>query len=316
MANQYFSDIGENARRQYVDAMATFTAWEAAKADARGVSGGMYWRRQGGVDYLIRTSRRGGQRGLGPRSPDNEAIMAKFQARKTAAEQRLTDLRDQLVLHQRMNRALYVGRAPQILVEILAVLAEHELTSHFTVVGTHALYAYEAAAGVRFGAPEILATQDIDLLGDTRKRLQFETDLGRGGASMIGVLQKVDPTFKIRPEQRYTAVNSKGFEVDILRREAKDVDPHPLRLSPDEDDFWAVQARRAGVQLSAPRFSSMIVSVNGSMARMATIPPRTFIDFKRWMASQPERDPMKRGRDRIQADAVAARVAEYLPQVS
>jgi len=314
--NQSFIDIGEDARRQYVDATAAFTAWEDAKADAQAVSGGMYWRNQGGVDYLIRTSRHGGQRGLGPRSPANEDIINKFLARKTAAEQRLTDLREQLTRHQRMNRALHVGRTPQLLVEILAALAEHGLATHFTVVGTHALYAYEAAAGARFGSPAVLATQDVDLLWDTRKRLQFETDLSRVGTSMVGVLQKVDPTFRIRPEQRYTAVNSKGFEVDIIRREAKALDPHPLRLSGDEGDFWVVQARRAGVLLSAPRFSSIVVSVTGHMARMNTIAPKTLIAFKHWMALQSDRDPMKRGRDRTQADAVAALIAEFLPNAS
>lgn len=313
MSNQYFIDIGEDARRQYVDAMAAFTAWEAAIAQARTVRGGMCWRTQGGVEYLVRTSHRGGQRGLGPRSPANEAIMANFLERKAAAEQRLADLRAQLVRHQRMNRALFVGRAPQMLVAILNVLAESALADHFTVVGTHALYAYEAAAGARFGASEVLATQDIDLLWDTRKRLQFETDLERGGASMINVLRKVDATFRIRPEQRYTAVNSKGFEVDIIRREAKDMDPHPLKLSRDEDDFWAVQARSAETLLSAPRFSQMIVSVSGHMARMATIPPKTFITFKHWLARQSDRDPLKRGRDQMQADAVTALVDEYLP---
>lgn len=276
----------------------------------------MRWRSQGGVDYLIRTSRSGGQRGIGPRSPATENIMDKFLARKASAVQRLGALQEQLVRHQRMNRALRVGRAPQILVEILATLAEHRLAAHFTVVGTHALYAYEAEAGARFGAPAVLATQDIDLLWDTRKRLQFETDLARVGTSMVGVLQKVDPTFKIRPDQRHTAVNSKGFEVDVIRREAKDLDPHPIRLSSAEDDFWVVQARRAGVLLSAPRLSSIVVSTSGHMARMNTLAPRAFITFKQWMAQQADRDPMKRGRDQMQADAVAALVDEYLPNLA
>lgn len=311
-----FIDIGEDARRQYIDAVATFTAWETATGEAQSVSGSMYWRIQGGADYLIRTSRHGGQRGLGPRSPATEDIFAKFTARKLASQQRLAGLREQLVRHQRMNRALHVGRVPQILVDTLRVMEEHGLSAHFTVVGTHALYAYESAAGVRFGAPAVLATKDIDLLWDTRKRLQFETDLDRVGMSMIGVLQKVDRTFVIRPEQRYTAVNSKGFEVDIIRREAKDLDPHPLRLSEDDDDFWAVQARRAGVLLSAPRFSCIVASVSGHMARMNTIAPKTLIEFKRWMSIQPDRDPIKRNRDKLQAEALMALVTEYLPNVA
>ena len=43
-------------------------------------------------------------------------------------------------------------------------------------MGTHALYAYEAAAGVRFST-DVTATEDIDLLFDARASLVFQTDL-------------------------------------------------------------------------------------------------------------------------------------------
>jgi hypothetical protein len=39
---------------------------------------------------------------------------------------------------------------------------------------------------------------------------------------MVKLLQKVGPTFVVRQDQRYTATNNDGFEVDILRREAKE----------------------------------------------------------------------------------------------
>lgn len=314
MLNQLLIDIGDDARRQYIDANTVFGAWEAARDDAKAIRGGMIWRQQGGKDYLVRTSARGAQTGLGPRSPETEAIFDSFKRRKAEAEERLADLVGQMTRHQRMNRALRVGRSPPLLVAILTELARHNLDAHFTVVGTHALYAYESAAGVRFGASEVLATQDVDLLFDTRKRLQFETDLARVGTSMLGVLQRVDKTFRIRPDQRYTAVNSKGFEVDIIRREQVGDDPHPLRLSSDEDDFWVAQARRAGVLLDAPRFSAVIVSPSGYMARMPTIAPNVFVPFKRWLSIQEERDPLKRRRDALQAEAVSALIEEYLPQ--
>ena len=37
--------------------------------------------------------------------------------------------------------------------------------------------------------------------------------------------------------QKYTAVNKDGFEVDIIRREQVADDPHPVRLSDDEEDL-------------------------------------------------------------------------------
>ncbi len=266
-----FQDISDEARRQYLDARATFEAWEDARNKAADVRGGMFWKLQGGREYLIRTSTRKAQKSLGPRSDETIRIYESFTARKTEAEQRLSDLTARLVHHQKLNRALQVGRAPRLLVEILNQIDQSGLSEHFIVVGTHALYAYEAAAGVRFGEADALSTNDVDLLWDTRKRLSFVAKMGNMGSSMLKIIKKVDPSFDIRQDQKYTAVNSKGFEVDIIRREAKDGDPHPLRLTDEEDEFYAVQARKAGVLLDGPRFSAMIVSTTGHMARMNTV---------------------------------------------
>jgi len=161
---------------------------------------------------------------------------------------------------------------------------------------------------------DTLATRDLDLLWDTRKRILFSTQLAKVDSSMLGVLKKVDDTFRIRKGQKYTAVNQDGFEVDIIRRERADDDPHPIKLSEDDDDFWVVQARRANVLLDSPSFSAVIVATNGRMARMNTVHPATFVAFKRWMANQPDREALKRRRDVLQADAVQELLDKYLPQ--
>lgn len=305
----------EGAQRQYIDAQSVFTAWEDAVKKMAEVRGGMYWQNKNGTDYLIRTTASGSQKSLGPRSKEKEEIYNDFTARKERIEKRFSDLNSELNRHQRMNRALRVGRTPQILIDILNKLSSSGLADHFTVIGTHALYAYEAAAGVRIGASDALATRDIDLLWDTRKRLSFITQMEFLGTSFLGLLRKVDPTFEIRPDQLYTAVNSKGFEVDIVRREAKNIDPHPLRVTDNEDEFLAVQAKRAGILLDGLKFSGMVVSSSGHMARLNTISPVVFAKFKRWMAAQPDRDPLKRKRDILQAELVEELVKEYLPNL-
>lgn len=311
-----FQDIGDDARRQYIDARATFEALEAAETQAAGVRGGMYWKSGvNGLDYLVRTSTRNAQKGLGVRSPETEAIHASFVRRKEEAEGRVKDLSEVLTRHQRMNRALFVGRVPTIVIDILDMLKHADIAEHFTVVGTHALYAYEAAAGVRLQSATV-ATRDVDLLWDTRKRFRLATQLKRLDSSMLALLRKVDKTFSLIDDQRYTAVNSKGFEVDILRREAQEQDPHPAQLSEAEDDFWVVQARNAEQLVSAPRFSAVVVGTTGHMARMNTVHPLAFVRFKRWLAQRPDRDPLKAGRDSLQADTVEQLVRDYLPQLA
>lgn len=264
--------------------------------------------------YLVRTTPAGAETSLGPRTPENEAIYQRFTQRKHESAERLAGLKASLEQHQRLNRALRVGRVEPLVVALLKRLASTQLSPHFRVVGTHALYAYEATAGVRLES-DALATRDIDQLWDTRKRIIFSTQLARVDSSMLGVLKKVDATFRIRKSQKYTAVNKDGFEVDIIRRERAGDDPQPIKLGDADEDFWEAQARRANVLLDSPGFSAVIVASNGAMARMNTVHPATFVAFKRWLARQTEREALKRRRDVLQADAVQALIEKYLPHL-
>lgn len=309
-------ELSPTITRQTIDAVAVFDALAEATAEAAQVRGGMYWHAGPASSpeskYLVRTTPAGAETSLGARTPETQAIYDKFTQRKQASAERLTGLKAALDQQQRMNRALRVGRVDPLVVALLNRLASTQLSEHLRVVGTHSLYAYEAAAGVRLDA-EALATRDIDLLWDTRKRIIFSTQLARVDSSMLGVLKKVDPTFRTRQSQKYTAVNKDGFEVDIIRREQTGDDPHPIKLSDADEDFWVVQARRANVLLDSPGFSAVIVATNGTMARMNSVHPATFVAFKRWLAGQADRDPLKRRRDVLQAEAVQELLDEYLP---
>jgi hypothetical protein len=307
-------ELDPDAARQYIDARSAFLELERTKKGALQYRGGMVWKTVNSKEYLVRTSTTGAQRSLGRRSAETEAMYNNFTAKKQTTEERLAALKARVTKHERMNRALRVGRMPNIAVSILSRLAQAGLDKFFRIVGTHALYAYEAAAGVRF-ASEITATRDVDLLWDTRKRLTFTQKLLQDSPSMLAALQKVDKTFEVIEDQRYTAVNQDGFEVDILRRVAKEGDPHPIRLSAAVDDFWVVQAKRADDLMNAPEFTEVVVAENGSMARLTTIDPAVFVNFKRWMAQEPDRDPLKRRRDMLQADAVEWALHERLPHL-
>jgi hypothetical protein len=314
-------ELSATITRQYIDAVAVFDALAEATLEAAQVRGGMYWHAGPASSpeskYLVRTTPAGAETSLGARTPETLAIYDKFTQRKQASAERLTGLKAALDQQQRMNRALRVGRVDPLVVALLNRLASTQLSEHFRVVGTHALYAYEAAAGVRLDA-DALATRrndnESDLLWDTRKRIIFSTQLAQVDSSMLGVLKKVDPTFRIRQSPKYMAVNKDGFEVDIIRREQTDDDPHPIKLSDADEDFWVVQARRANVLLDSPGFSAVIVATNGSMVRMHTVHPATFVAFKRWMAGQADRDPLKRRRDVLQAEAVQELLEQHLPQ--
>lgn len=296
--------LSDNTARQVIDSTTLFEEFVRVKNRAKPYAGGMYWKRQGDYEYLVKTSPDNRQRRIGPRSDETVRIHEEFVARKQEHESRLKSLRVALTDAERLNKALKAGRVPNVVVSVLQALANAGLGQHFTVVGTHALYAYEAAASVRI-VQGALATQDVDLLWDARRRVKFVTDLGRLELSMLRVLQQADATFVRKEGQAETAINAKGFEVDFLRRQPEGDDPHPFRFSDDEDDLWPVQAVRASVLTNAARFDQVVISATGRMTLMRTIAPEAFIEFKRWMAAQvPQRPEAKRRRDLHQANIV------------
>lgn len=310
-----FIELTETQQRQYIDAESVFRALEQAQDEAQAVRGSMFWREQAGRRYLIRGAAGGGQKSLGGDTPENRDIHDRFAERKAVAEQRVQSLKAALLEQQRLNRALRVGRVPGVVVDTLQALAAAGLQDHFLTVGTHALYAYETAAGVRVQSAAT-ATRDIDLLFDTQKRLSFVTQLQRLDTSLLGVLRKADKTFAVRRDQLQTAVNADGFEVDIIRRTARDGDPHPLRMSDDESDIWAVQVPSGQTLLSSSRFSQVVVAASGAMARMNTIHPADFARIKRALAARADRDPLKKSKDELQARVAEQLLAGYLPHLS
>lgn len=304
--------LSDNAARQLIDSTTIFDEFRRVQQEARQYAGGMYWKRQGEYEYLVKTQPDNRQSRIGPRSPGTEKVFDEFTGRKREAETRLKSLRAALTDAERLNKALKVGRAPSIVVTLLQTLEDAGLGQHFTVVGTHALYAYETAAGVRI-VQGALATQDVDLLWDARQRVRFLADMDKLDASLLEVLQRADATFVRKEGQNETAINAKGFEVDFLRRQPEGDDPHPFRFSDDEGDLWPVQAVRASVLTNAPRFEHVVVSSAGRMALMRTIAPESFIEFKRWMAEKaPARPKSKRRRDARQADIVQELLDEGL----
>lgn len=307
----YF-EISDNAARQIIDSSTIFEEFRKVERRARSYAGGMYWKRQGEYEYLVKTGRDNRQMRMGPRSPETEDTYKAFMERKSEVESRLKSLRQALTEAERLNKALKAGRVPSIVVSILNSLADVDLSPHFTVVGTHALYAYEAAAGVRI-VQGALATQDIDLLWDARRRVQFVTEMKRLDLSMLQVLQKADPSFQRKEENLETAINDKGFEVDFLRRQPEGEDLRPMRFSTDEEDLWPVQAPRASELTNAAKFEHIVIAADGRMALMQTIDPAVFVSFKRWMSEKAlNRPEQKRRRDARQADIVQSLLDEGL----
>lgn len=310
-----FFELNEQQKRQLIDAEMLFSGLEQAEAEAIRHRGSMFWREQDGGRYLISLSAHSRQRSHGPASPENELKYERFTTRKAEVEARLKSLREKADEYRRMNKALRLGRTPDILIDVLNAMMRYGVSEHFLVVGTHALFAYETAAGVRF-PNDVMATQDADLLFDTGKRASFVEVMKDRKMSFIGILKKVDKTFERDDLDNHTARNASGYEINLLRRfplDPESASEHPLQLTAEEGDLWPVRASMGQKLLSVPRFEQVVVGVNGGMARMRTVHPLAFARIKRELAKNVDREPLKKTKDKAQADLVEKLVADHLP---
>jgi hypothetical protein len=314
----HFFELNEQQKRQLIDAEMLFAALEQAEAEAIRHRGSMFWRDQDGGRYLIALSAHSRQRSLGPISAENELKYERFTRRKEEVEARVKSLRAKADECRRMNKALRVGRTPDILIDVLNAMMRYGVSQHFLVVGTHALFAYETAAGVRYPG-DVMATQDADLLFDTANRAEFMEVMKDRQTSFLGILKKVDKTFERDELDNHTARNATGYEIDLIRRfppDPEDVSEHPVQLTPEEGDLWPVRASMGQKLLSVPRFDQVVIGVNGGMARMRTVHPLHFARIKRQLSNDAGRDPRKKAKDLAQAEMTQALVEEFLPQLT
>jgi hypothetical protein len=274
----------------------------------------MIWKNAPSGRYLVRTSSKGAQKSLGRDGPEQQQIYAYFHTRKADAEARQRALAEQLQLQVRLNRAQRVGRVPSVVINVLSEIEAAGLGDSFVVIGTHALYAYEAAAGVRFQDGAV-ATRDVDLLFNMEKRLAFSSGLARLDMSLLSLLRKADSTFQFIKNQKYTAQNDSGYQVGIVRRVAGDHNPHPYRMSGFEEDFWPVQVAMGSQLMGARLFEHVVVATTGAMALMRTVHPLDFARIKRDLAGRIDREPLKRRKDLLQAEAIEGLVSQYLPHL-
>lgn len=304
------NDLSLDARRQLAEVQQRYAALRAVEAElSRRFSGSMAWRPRAGKNYLYR--RRGRvERSLGPRDAATETVFHAFTAGKAAAETHAAGLRGAIEAMAPVSRAMGLGRVPLLAAKLLRRLDQAGvLGRQLCVVGTHALFAYEAEAGLHF-APGLLATEDVDLALDARRNLALA---GRAlPEGVMATLQRLDPSFRRLPEA-FRAVNGAGLMVDLIVAEPRDrmrsVHPRLRRIADAEGDLHAVEVPGLELIVDAPRVEAVAVDETGLPVWIAAADPRWWAAHKLWLAERPDRQGLKRARDRAQAEAVAAVIA-------
>ena len=308
-----YHELSNEQRRDFIDAVQLFESWRESDREFRHSYGGsMHWSTTGERQYLRRRYGPTAWENLGLRSIETERIKDAYSEQRTKLRQRLTRLNNRIKDREKILRALGLGRVPETAARVLRKLDEVGLLGkQLFVVGTHCLYAYEARSGVLF-EPSLMATQDIDLLWDARRKLSIAVLDEVKPEGIIGLLRKVDRSFESKPGH-YRAVNDDGFYVDLIRpirpNEATRSDPkivdahHDMAASAIVGLQWLV---------NAPKFEQVAIGFDGRPVWFGCIDPRVFALHKLWLSKQETREPIKRKRDAAQARAVANVANEYL----
>jgi len=310
-----FKEMSDNQRRVYLDAVQLYEAFISAFQKSRSYRGGMHWKKAKGRQYLFKTRDRYGYgKSLGPRSIETEKILADFRKAKKEAKDRLVTLKQRLNEQSRFCKAAMIQRVPRIVTGVLRVLDQRKLLGqNILVIGTNALYAYEAAAGVFLDRP-LTATRDMDILWDVRPKLTLFAEDETDPIDLLDILRKADKSFEPAAPGSFRAVNRDGYMVDLIKPESKSlVRRDPVRMG-GPGDLKAAEIRSLNWLISSPKFSQVIIGDDGYPVSMVVPDPRAFSIHKVWLCEQPDREAIKKKRDHDQSLAIALLVIKYLPQ--
>jgi hypothetical protein len=307
-----FKELSDNQGRMLTDTRQLYEARMHALDLRRKFSGSMTWRNKNGRNYLTKIiDSYGGQKSLGPESDKTKRQYENFVTGKAAAIARLAKIEERLEEQSRFNRAARLGRVPRIAARILRRLGENRLLGHgITVVGTNALYAYEAEAGLVFDRDQT-STGDIDLLWDVRQRLQLTSEMADEG--IIGLLKSVDSSFS--KSRSYRATNADGYFVDLIR-------PTPTPINMEDGiksigdasgDLEAVEIEGQWWLRNVPAMSVVAVADDGYPVQIVAPHPLAYAAHKMWLSRRIDRDPVKKRRDAEQGLLIERLVREYLP---
>jgi hypothetical protein len=311
-----FQQLNGDQRREAVNTQQRYAAYREAERRNNDYRGSMGWKKIHERDYLVRSYygksgiRR--QTSLGLRSKKTEAIKLEYDGGRLDALERLKDMKTVMARQSAINRALGLGRVPLAGAKIIRAIDEAGmLGAGIRVLGTNAIYAYEAAAGVRID-PGLTATEDIDLLFDARQRLSFIANKDVSRPSLLRLLQKTDAGFR-RSSRKFQAANQEGYLVDLIKPMRNPPwTKEKERIGADEGDLMAAEIEGLAWQESAPSFEAIAIDERGEACRIVTTDPRVWAAHKFWLSKRKDREPVKRRNDAAQARAVGQLVIRYM----
>ena len=176
------------------------------------------------------------------------------------------------------------------------------------VIDTHALHAFEFAAGVFIDAP-----RDSPLIEGAASGLTLAAAAPVAPEAFLCLLRRADRSYENLHGDGLAAVNKLGFRVRLLRPPTASSghrmlvrDAPGVTVPADMGDLAALMA--------APKFSQVVIGRRGDPVTMTVPDPRALALHKLWLSQRQDREPLKQTRDRCQAAALAELILRDLPQ--
>ena len=275
----------------------------------------MVWQKhKDGYELLTKVELSSGKREyLGRKDETTLKIKEDFKASKIKMKEKLSSLKEKLVKNSKLNKLEGIARAPKELVDIFLKINEIGLDDKLIVIGTNALYAYEAKCGLAI-EQEHLATRDIDLLNRKDKGISFIFKELRLSRSAIEFLHTIDKSFVKSAEASYRFINDDGVWIELINPVSESVKQESYKDNLFSD---VIPLAMDGMQWleNSRLFKETIISENGKCANITTIHPLEFAIYKQWLSKQEDRDYQKHIRDQQQSKLVTQLMQECMVNI-
>ena len=312
--SQYLA-FSADAQRTAANLEQAHSFWLDSRQSLQNLPVSMYWAERSGSEYLYakQTTQDNGT-SLGVRSAATEQQLAAYLEEKQRLQERVANADELIATRSALYRRMRLPSLPDKQAEILRKLdIEGLLGTDLMVVGTNAFSAYEWAANAIFpvGNEE---TQDFDLTWcrGTRASLVLASGQAQTGQqaesrkSLIQVLKSIDSSYTVSKKKPYQALNSEGYEVELLAAPSC----HPL---PKDQGFEPMPTlvEQEWLLLGRP-VSAVVATVRGRACPLTVPDPRFMALHKLWLADKPERNPAKKEKDRRQGHVLLDAVRHFM----
>ena len=307
-----FSEYNASQRKQYINAKQLYEHYIDKKNEYyMNYNLSIYWRKSAQKEYLTKKHSSSNRvTSLGVKSEETIKIYEDFIHYKETLKVELSLLETKLEKAKKLNKIELLTRTPSALVQIYQKINELKLDDKMILIGTNALYAYEAYCGM-FVEDEQLATEDIDLLAKESKELSviFREMLPKG--KLTSFIKLIDKSFEQDKKLPYRFRNKNGVLLEVIS-------PTNSKKVVKKNSFMDIlDLEMQGMQwLENSRiFKSMVVGEDGKMAILSTIHPLEYAVYKHWLSSQFDRNIHKKNRDYQQSKLVTKMIKEYMVNI-